>query len=446
MPSLPNVRPFQLILMVVFAVLAVLGVVVFANYSGGSSGPKIGAVTIWGTLPSDAMSKEIATIANTNKSYGKVSYVQKQPATFDTDLANAIASGSGPDLILITQEQLLTERSKITVIPFSSIPQRTFSDTYLPEFQLYLTSSGTYGIPFVLDPMVLYYNKTLLTQGGVAVPPASWEGVTGLASTLTQRNGPAITLATIPFGVYDNTENARGIISLLFLQAGSPITGTSQGGGVRSSLEMTNQSSGSQRLDTTNQTPAAESALAFFTQFADPARTVYSWNPSFPSARQAFIGGTLAFYPGFASDEPALSAANPNLAFDMVQIPQPQTAVLKTDYGLAYAFAIPKASANPIGAYLTAKTLSNMSYLGGIAADLSVAPSVRSLLVSSSTDQFSPVYYPEALIAQGWLSPAPNTTDTLFSSMISNITSGKFAVRAALQSTDQALTTAVQTL
>jgi hypothetical protein len=30
--------------------------------------------------------------------------------------------------------------------------------------------------------------------------------------------------------------------------------------------------------------------------------------------------------------------------------------------------------------------------------------------------------------------------------MISNITSGKFAVRAALQSTDQALTTAVQTL
>jgi ABC-type glycerol-3-phosphate transport system substrate-binding protein len=436
MPSLSNVRPFQLALMAIFGLAALIGLFVFANYNGiSSSGPKVGTVTIWGTLPGDVISAEIATVTTNNKSFSKVSYVQKQAATFDADLANAIASGSGPDMIIISQEQLLAEQSKINTIPASSIPTRTFTDSYLPEFQLFLSNSGTYGVPYVLDPMVLYYNKTILAQSGVPFPPSSWEGITGLAPTLSKKNGSAIQQSTIPFGSYDNTENARGILSLLFMQSGTPITQASQYG-VRSALEVDPSSGASQ----TGQSAPAESAIAFYTQFADSARTVYSWSPSFSSARQAFISGTVAFYPGYASEEPLLMQANPNLPFDMAQIPQLQTASIKTDYGLAYVFAIPKASQNSSGAYLAARALSDPSVLGGVASKLSMAPALKGLLISSSTDIYSPVYYPEALISTGWLSPAPGTTDGIFSSMISNVTSGRYSIRTALQTADQALT------
>jgi ABC-type glycerol-3-phosphate transport system substrate-binding protein len=315
--------------------------------------------------------------------------VQKQSDTFDSDLANAIASGNGPDMILITQEQLLAEQSKISLIPFSSISQRTFLNTYLPEDQLYLTSTGTYGIPYVLDPLVLYYNQTLLSQAGIA---------------------------------------------LLLIQAGSPITQTSNLG-IRSTLAQTNSS--------LTGIPPLEAALNFYTQFADPSRTVYSWNSSFPGARQAFLSGSLAMYIGYASEEPALKAANPNLSFDMAPIPQPQTAATKSDYGLAYAFALPKASRNTSGAYLTARALSDPKYLPAAAQALSMAPANRSLLTPSTSDQFAPVFYPEALISTGWLSPAPATTDSIFSAMISNINTGRYLAGPALSAASQALDAAL---
>src|ERR1700757_2917404 len=124
MDSLLNARPFQIVLMTIFGLLAFLGLYVFANYTGFSgTGPKIGALVIWGTLPQAAMTQELNALSNSNKSFSKVTYVQEQAATFDNDLANAIASGNGPDLIIINQEQLLGEESKINVIPFSSISQ-----------------------------------------------------------------------------------------------------------------------------------------------------------------------------------------------------------------------------------------------------------------------------------------------------------------------------------
>jgi ABC-type glycerol-3-phosphate transport system substrate-binding protein len=428
-------RPFQLILTIVFGLLALLGLYVFSTFTGfGSSGPKVGTVVIWGTLPADALTQELAAISSSNKSYGKISYMQKQLPSFDVDLSNAIASGNGPDLILVSQEQFLTEQNKISIIPFSAIPQRTYLDTYLPEFQLYLTSTGTYGIPFALDPMVLYYNRTLLSQAGVATPPRSWEAVTGLAPTLTHISADhSIAQSTIALGSYGNIENARALLSLLFLQAGSQISETSQVG-IRSTLAKS-VAAGS--------VSPSESALSFYTQFSDPSRTVYSWNPSFVSARQAFLGGTVALYPGFASEEPMLKAANPNLPFDMAAIPQPQTAATKVDYGLAYAFAIPKASHNASGAYLAARALSSNAQLPSVSQTLFMAPAIRSLLVAQSSDPFAPIYYPHALISTGWLSPAPSPTDTVFSTMISNITSGRYQVPQSLSAADQALTAAL---
>jgi ABC-type glycerol-3-phosphate transport system substrate-binding protein len=397
---------------------------------------------IWGTLPQAAVTQELGALSSTNKSFSKVTYVQQQAATFDNDLANAIASGDGPDMIIMDQEQLLEEQSKLNIIPYSAIPQRTFTDSYLPEDNLFLTTTGTYGVPYVLDPLVLYYNTTLLSQAGIAVPPSSWEAVTGLAPTLTKLSSAQfIAQSAIALGTYDNIENARAILSLLFFQAGSSITQVSTAD-VRSVLGGQQNTTTAPSTSSTSGTPAS-SALNFYTQFADPSRTVYSWNESFQSAQQAFIAGNLAMYVGFASEEPVLKAANPNLPFDMAQIPQLQAASTKTDYALAYAFAIPKASKNPSGAFLTAQALSSATQLPTVAAALSMAPSQRALLTTSPSDAFSPVYYPEALISTGWLSPAPATTDSVFSAMISNITSGRLQTQDALYTADQALDAAL---
>lgn len=431
MPSIPT-RPFQIIVFGIFILLALGGLVLFANYSGiGGSGAKVGTVTIWGVLPADAMNIELDALKASNKDYGTVTYVQKSSDSFDAVLANAIASGVGPDLVLISQEELLAERSKLSVIPFSVISQRTFLDTFLPIDELFLTDKGTYGIPLVVDPIVLYYNRTLLSSSGVAQPPSTWEAVTGLAPRLTLATGGQIIRSAIALGDYANIPAARGIVSLLLFQSGSPITSLSNGA-VRSAL--TTSANGS-----TFGVSPAESALSFYTQFADPAKTVYSWNRSLSDARQTFIAGDLALYIGYASEAPFLSAANPNLDFDMAKVPQPSTSQSRATYARAYVFAIPKASKNSTGALTVARTLAGKDLVMKASAALSMAPAQRALLIPANNDKFQAVFYPDALVAKGWLSPLPATTDTIFAAMIGNITSGRLSVRDALAKADQAL-------
>src|SRR6266481_2705311 len=272
LPTLPN-RPFQIIVFGVFILFAIVGLFLFANFTGfGTTAAKIGTVTIWGVLPEGAVSPELDALKAQQKEYANVQYVQKPADTFDAVLSDGIASGIGPDVILISQEQLLAEKNKLNVIPFSVISERAYLASFVPLTELFLTSQGTYGIPFTVDPLVLYYNRTLLSSAGIAMPPSTWEAITGLAPRLTQKNGAQVVKSAIALGSYQNVPNASAILSLLFFQAGSPIT-TLSNGTVRAAL--TQSTAG----NTVGVNPA-ESALSFYTQFADPAKTVYSWNGS----------------------------------------------------------------------------------------------------------------------------------------------------------------------
>ncbi len=431
-----NMRPFQIVILAVFGLAAILGLALFASFQGfGRNASEVGAVTIWGLLPESAFDPALTELKQVHKEYGKVTYTAFEAATFDTQLANALASGTGPDLILINQEHLLTERSRLSVIPYSSITERAFRDSYLPIFDTYLSTEGTYGIPLLVDPLVLYYNPTALSAAGVVQPPSTWEAVTGLTPTLTRiTNAQAISRSAIALGTYENVAHARAILSLLFFQAGQPIIEKTQLG-LRSTL-------GESGGDTFGSS-AAESALNFYTEFANPTKTIYTWNRSLPDSRQAFTRGDSVFYLGYASERAGIAAANPNLPFDMAMVPQPATASAKTTYGKAYAFALPKASKNASGAYEVAFAMTAKDILPALARGAGMAPGVRSFLTPSTEDLYEPVYYPQALVARAWLSPAPASLDAVFAAMIGNVTSGRMNVKQALDSADQALNAAL---
>ncbi len=431
-----NMSPFQIVVFSVFGLLAFVGIFVFATYSGLGGTSSLGPVEVWGTLPEDPMVDAIATIKENNEEFGAITYTQLRGETFSSELADAISAGQGPDLIIITQEQLLTELPRIESIPFSSIPQRTYLDTYVPITQLFLNQGGTYAIPFVVDPLVLYYNTATLSSIGAAQAPKTWEAVTGIVPATTQLSpNQSVERSGLAFGSYANVMNARAIMSLLFLQTGSSISAP-----VNGQMQATLSGSASTVGSTGNTGP--EAALNFYTQFANPSRTVYSWNPSMPSSRQAFLSGDLTLYIGYASEYASLRAGNPNLSFDMAPVPQSATATGRATYGLAYAFAIPKMAENKAGAYEVALSLSDAAVLPNIAEAVGMAPAKRALLVPDPSDLYAAVYYPEALSAKGWLSPAPATVDQIFSAMISNVTSGRDSTPEALSAADQSLNAA----
>jgi len=427
-------KPFQTVVLVACGFLALLGLFLFATFNGGGNGGvPVGPVTIWGPLPADAVYEGIENLKGTNKEFQEITYIEKDPATLESDLAEALAGGYGPDLVIISQEQILSQAGKLSIIPFESVSERTFVSTYLPITELYLTDTGFYGFPITVDPLVVYYNRTLLSNAGLPLPPNLWEVVTALADRLTQlQPDQSIEKSAIALGEYGNVANARAIVSLLLLQSGSTIT-TKEAGRVRSTLSAGTSASGN---------APAVSAMNFYTQFANPVKTVYSWNRSLPNSRLAFLSGDLALYIGFASERKYLAAANPNLDFDMAPIPQPGTAANPKTYGLAYAFAIPKAAANFEGAFRTAVALTFHDPLKIISEGSGMAPAQR-VMLNDTPDRFTELFYPQALIASGWLSPAPRVTDTIFSAMIENITTGRKDVAESLSSAELTLNAAL---
>lgn len=429
-----NIRPFQIIILSAFVVLAVVGLYFFATFKGISGSNSIGTITIWGTLPQSAMGKSLELVKQQHKDFAKVQYVERSYDTFDADLADALASGTGPDVVILTEEQLLTERSKLTIIPFKTIPERTYKDSYVALSELFLTPEGTYGLPFVVDPLVMYYNRASISRAGYAQAPSTWEEVLGATPSLTQKSGSTIVKSAIALGTYENNRNARAIISLLLLQSGNSVS-ASGNRGIESTLRKNiNQAGGAS---------PSESAITFYTQFADPAKIVYSYNRGLPDSRQSFISGDTALYIGFASEYPFLKAANPNLDFDMTAIPSPQTAGAIVDYAHLYAFAVPKAAKNLTGSYAVASTMASEGPVQTAAETLGMAPALRSLLSDRTNNANADVYYPLALISKAWLSPAPSVTDRIFAGMITSVISGSQSVTEALQDADDSLNAAL---
>jgi len=428
---------FQGILFGVFGLGALIGVFVFATHTGTSNNnaTSVGTVVIWGTLPKANMQNALTAAMKINVALKDISYVQENPDTLPSDLASAIATGNAPDLVLASQEVLLSLSKLVTPIPPTTLPVPTFATTFVEGGNIFTAPAGAgyYGVPFLVDPLVLYSNNAILSSNGIAKPPASWEALTGLVPNIALLTPTKqITRGLIALGTYDNVKNARAILSSLFLQTRVPLTSTANG---FLAANLSGAASGG--------TLPGKSVLNFYTQFADPSKVSYTWNASLPNSQQSFQNGDLALYLGFASEARVLRAANPNLDFTVSALPQPVNAS-KRAYGLIYAFMIPRGAKNASGAYQAAALFSSSAIQTDVASTLGLAPAALTPLSTVPADPAAAVTYTEALYTVGWLSPMPLDTDSVFSSMITGVISGRLSPDAALTSSENALTSLLQ--
>lgn len=406
---------FQVVLLVVFGLFLAGGVLFFAigGLDGGSNGPQIGRVVIWGTLDDGPFNGVLRALRDQDDStFGGIAYVQKDAATFDDDLTEALATGAGPDLILLSQDRILSYQNKVLVISYDYYPLNQFRESFVEEGELYLASNGSLGLPLTLDPLVLYWNRDLLTTAGFAQPPRYWNEAYTIAEAISEESETGeLTRSAIALGEYENVRHAKDIVSTLVMQAGGSVVGTSETG-LRSSL-----GSGS-----SEQQPSV-SALRFYTEFSNPAKDVYSWNRAQPDSRTAFANGDLALYVGYASERGAIASQNPNLNFGVAALPQAPGTERATTYGRMHALSISRTASNAFGAREAARVLSDSSVSGALAAAYGTPPPRRDLL-AAQLDGVEEILRTSALIARAWLDPDPQETNAIFRDLIEDVTSG----------------------
>jgi multiple sugar transport system substrate-binding protein len=422
---------FQIIVLSIFGFFILLGLVTFSVYKANNSKTASVTVSIWGTVDDSSFKSFISSIKqNLNKDVN-VAYTQKDISTFDTDLVNAIASGKGPDVMLLPENLIVRYSDKVYPIPFATLPQRTFANTFIEEGNLYLNSSGVMALPFFVDPLVMYWNTDTFSGAGIATPPTKWSEIPLLAGKLSKSDNNAnILQSTVAFGGFDNINNAKEIISALIIQTGNSIVGTNSGGLLKSTLsDFANSSS-----DTLS---PVEQALNFYTSYSDPTKSVYSWNSSLPEDKQMFLSGDLAIYFGKASELADIRAKNPNLNFDVAMLPQIVDTKVNATYGDIQGFAILNSSKNIAGAYTAISTLIGSDTEPLFLQVTGYAPARRDIISAGTSDPAQTVFYNSALISKGWLDPDSAKTNQIFQSMINDMTTGRAKTSDAIQNASQ---------
>lgn len=415
---------FQIILTSVFVFAILAGVAMFATYRGGNK-TVIGNVTIWGTIDDVVIDEMIFQLRSTDDSFKNVTYKKIKPESFDAEMIEALASNTAPDIFIIPQDSLLKYENKILAIPYDSFSVRDFKDKFIEEGELFLGNEGVLGVPLIIDPLVMYWNRDIFSQAGLVNPPKKWEEFFALAQNITKKDDNLnILKSAVSFGEFRNVTHAKEIISALILQAGSPIT-RRNGAYIESALL---ESQTSARLP-------AESAVNFFTQFSNPVKPVYSWNRALPESKKSFISGDLAVYFGFASELSDIRMKNPNLNFDVAALPKIDDGINVT-FGNMYAMSITKSANNPSGAFNVMQSLVSDESLSVMADLINLPPVSRSLLSTKPNNPYMEIFYNSAISSRGWLDPNRDETDIIFKNMIESIVSGREKTSNAVQSAD----------
>ena len=429
---------FQLTLIGLFIFFLIFGVLVFSGILPGfrpPQGGQGGTVTLWGTFAADDFDGAFESFREAHKGEFTLNYEAKDARTLSAELVEALASGAGPDLVILPQAELYAQLNKLLPLPYEAFPERNFRDAFIREAELYLGQDGIFALPTVVDPLVMFVNKDLLAAARLPQVPKTWADLQAVIKNLTIADAAGnLTQSAIALGHFQNVAHAKDILAMLMMQAGNPIVAGSEAGlgpVLRQSLGFA-PGAGSPTLE----------ALAFFGRFADPANSLYSWNSAQPNSRDAFARGQLAFYLGYASEWPRLRQQNPQLNFDVAQVPQPAApsgaAASRTlTFGRLYGVSVLKGSSNPVTAWQGAGLLAGAEGTRTLSALTGLPAARNDQLGALPREPEKTVFNQAAIVSRGWWDPAPAETERIFRQLIEQIQIRRVQPAAALEQAER---------
>lgn len=433
-----KMTPFQVIMFTILIVVILIAVGLFA-FKRVEDRAQAVAVTMWGTIDSGLIAQIQAELNDFKKNTINISYIQKKPETYEAEIVEALASNNAPDIFLIPSDIFLKQRNKFSLISYKSFPQREFKETFLESAEMLLIKEGIYGLPFSVDPLIMYWNRGKLNSAGVSNPPAFWDEFIDLIPKVTVKDSNLnIQDAGVAMGEFQNIKNAKDIFLTLLMQAGNPIIAL-----------VTNQENREVYVNYLGErfgytVKPAEATLNFYTQFSNPTKNVYSWNRSLPDSDVMFLANDLAFYFGYASEYQNFLQKNPNLNIGVSMIPQSKNSDTKRTIGKINILAISKNTKNYLKAFNAINYLVSKKAQESMVRYTNLPPIRRDLLSDQQDNAARDVFYKSALISKVFLNPDENSIKNIFSNMIESYTSGKSSLTETVDRASQQITDLLQ--
>lgn len=419
-----NSKIFQYVFIGAFVFFIIVGAILFSTYKSKDNSVTNISITMWGTLPSDLFNSFVSKYFNDNEIKYTINYIERSKATFDRDLVEALASGVGPDAIMLPEDLIVRYSNKIFPIPYTTLSELTFKQTFAQEAEMYLTSSGVLALPFTIDPLVMYWNRDTFNNSSITKPPTTWNEISNLVPKMTKKDQMSnILTSMVAMGEFRNVLNAKEILSSLILQTGNNLVVVDEENSFISTLKD----------------PGVTQALQFYTNFSNPNKTTYSWNRSLTDSRSAFANGDLAIYLGFASEYVTIKNINPNLNFDVAPLPQTNGAKAYSTFGNMLGFAILKNSTNPAGTFTVLSSLISSAAYPYWSTIFNLPSARRDILGATESSSIKTVFNKSAIMSKGWFDPNSAGTNAVFQEMVESYITGREGLESVVSTASDRL-------
>ena len=386
-----------------------------------------GSVVMWGTLSENEMAKIVSEYNPKVKDY-QVSYKEIPETQFNQKLLEALANRTAPDLIIAPHQYILANANRLYPFPVASLTQKAYNDTYVDGGSVFMTASGPLALPIAIDPLVLFYNRSMLSQRGIANPPQYWDELLPMIPKLTiQGANGQFELSAISLGA-PNTPYLKDILMSTVLQLGqTPVFTQYQGDGTAIQTVLANAPINAKSTSDGQVLPLA-TAARFFSQFADPTKSTYTWSQYGGDAMNQFLALKSAMYIGHASEYPTLQARNPTADIQMTYLPQTRGYNTFVMTGDVYGVAALNTSANLVTALTVESQFASMGIAPALANIVGTVPALRAY---TSAQGLSEVLAKSMLVARPWYDTFPIQSATYAATMMGDIISGRMGVNDA---------------
>lgn len=374
------------------------------------------SLEIWGIIDEPEVFTPLINGFQENNRNISIHYVQKDPATYQNDLLKAFAANKAPDIFMLFGNWLPSYQDKIEPLNLKKdkdLNSLTISQTFPQVVQDDLVYNDfLLGIPLSIDTLALYYNKDIFDYYNIALPPKTWDEVVKLIPKLRKTNSQGqITRAAIALGTSNNIDCASDILSALMIQLGS------------SMIDKTYQKVTFNDSVTQNDSRIfpGEEALKYFTQFANPKSSLYTWENDFPNSVSAFSQGKTAMIIDYNQAQNAIQKEAPDLRYGIASFPLLSSNKEKINYARTTNFVVFNRSTYLKEAWQFLKYLSQPNNSQYYFLQTKNPPARSDLISLAMNDSQAGVFTSQILTSRNWYQIDSQEISIIFNDMIESV-------------------------
>ncbi len=284
------------------------------------------------------------------------------------------------------------------------------------------------GVPIGVDTMALYYNKDLLNAAGIPTPAENWSQFSEQVKPLTKVDAQGnILQSAAGIGTADNVERATDLLTLLMMQSGQDMEDDA-GYPVFSKMPA---------IITNAENPPSHLALQFYIDFADPNKTVYTWNNQMQNSLDAFTSGRTAYFFGYAYQYDLIRANAPKINLGLSKMPQIEGNDQK-NFANYWNWVVAKKSLHKDVAWNFLMQMTQPDLLQKILTKAKRPSARKSLLAAQLQDERIGVFASQVLTATSWYRGKDSAAmEQILRELIVSAASGTPLVKAIKFASDQ---------